>query len=230
MAISGDKRSFILRRDSAYENFYVQKIPKRSFDRRPAFHNSVVNHIGPDTELLYLEFGVASGASLKGFASKFLNPETKFVGFDSFVGLPESWGKKEAWHFSAEGAPPQVSDLRVEFVEGWFQNSVPIFFEERWIQCLKPTILIHYDADLYSSTLFLLTAFWWKLTDYYFIMDEFYGEELIALQDFADAYPVEIEYYSVMHGVYSQRLGQPVPQKVFGRIRKKLMTVEPPTA
>ena len=230
MAISGDRRSFVLRRDNAYENFYAPNAPKLSFNERFAFHDSVVDHVGADTELLYLEFGVAKGASLTRFASKFRNPATKLVGFDSFTGLPEPWAKYDAGHFSLKGSPPSIADSRVEFVEGWFQNSVPTFFAGRLSECLRPTVLIHYDADLYSSTLFLLAAFWWKVKDYYFIMDEFYGEELIALRDFADTHPVDIEYYSAMNGGHSERLGRPTPHKVFGRIRNKTMVVEPPAA
>jgi hypothetical protein len=230
MAISGDRRSFVLRRDSAYENFYARNAPELSFNERFAFHDSVVDHIGSGADLLYLEFGVAKGASLTRFASKFVHPAARFIGFDSFVGLPEPWAKFDAGHFSLKGKPPRINDSRVEFVEGWFQNSVPVFFNDRLDECIRPTVLIHYDADLYSSTLFLLTAFWWKIENYYFIMDEFYGEELIALRDFADTHPVDIEFYSAMNGGHSERLGHPTPHKVFGRIRNKLMTVEPPTA
>lgn len=230
MAISGDKRSYALRRDHAFRNIYAPKAPSLTFSDRFTFHNSIVTHLGADTELLYLEFGVAKGASLSRFAEKFTNSRTKLVGFDSFVGLPEPWAKYEAGHFSLKGTPPRLADPRVEFVRGWFQNSLPLFLADQLDGLLRPTVLVHYDADLYSSTLFLLAAFWWKIKDYYFIMDEFFGEELIALQDFADSHPVEIEYYSAMQVSFSEQLGGAIPHKIFGRIQNKVMTVAAPAA
>jgi len=225
MAISGDKRSFAQRRENAFKQIYVDGAPELSFADRYSFHDSAVERLGADTNILYLEFGVARGASIIRFASKFIHPDARFIGFDSFVGLPEAWAKYEIGHFSLNGQPPRVADSRVEFSKGWFQNSVPVFFQHQLSEKLRPTILIHYDADLYSSTLFLLAAFWWKIPNYYFIMDEFFGEELVALGDFADSHPVDIEYYSVMDTRHSEKLGYRIPHKVFGRIKNKVMTV-----
>jgi hypothetical protein len=36
----------------------------------------------------------------------------------------------------------------------------------------------HFDADLYSSTLFLLSSLWLHLPEYFFIFDEFIGHGL----------------------------------------------------
>src|SRR5436190_16155769 len=73
-------------------------------------------------------------------------------------------------------------------------------------------ILVHYDADLYSSTLFVLCMLWSVTSSYYFIFDEFMGDELLALDDFSRAFPVDLEFLCSA-GEY--------PVKVFGRMRRK---------
>jgi hypothetical protein len=226
MAVSDDRRIFSLRLDRAYRRIYEGKVPALCLDGRLAFHDTVIDRIGADTALLYLEFGVARGASIIRFASKFKNPQARLVGFDSFVGLPEAWARYDVGHFSTEGRFPAIDDERVEFVAGWFQNSVPKFFTRNLGLHSRSTILVHYDADLYSSTLFLLSALWWHIPEYYFIMDEFYGDELIALHDFHESYPIDIEYISEMEGGYSKHLGRATPHKIFGRIRNVEMMVE----
>ena len=44
-----------------------------------------------NSKLLYLEFGVHEGYSIKYFSEMMENPNSKLVGFDSFEGLPETW-------------------------------------------------------------------------------------------------------------------------------------------
>ena len=62
-------------------------------------------------------------------------------------------------------------------------------------------MLIHYDADLYSSTLFLLATIWPQLKEYYFIMDDFGQDDMVALHDFTMAFPVKIEWLAQRQGV-----------------------------
>jgi hypothetical protein len=50
------------------------------------FHDAV----GRTSRILLLEFGVWKGYSIKYFASLNTNTESRFVGFDSFEGLPEN--------------------------------------------------------------------------------------------------------------------------------------------
>lgn len=44
-----------------------------------------------DSEVLYLEFGVFEGESMRYLASRIKNPKANLHGFGSFEGLPETW-------------------------------------------------------------------------------------------------------------------------------------------
>jgi hypothetical protein len=43
-----------------------------------------------DKKVLYMEFGVAYGASIRYWSRELKNPTSVFHGFDSFEGLPET--------------------------------------------------------------------------------------------------------------------------------------------
>jgi len=145
---------------------------------------------------------------------RFPHPGARFVGFDSFEGLPEDWaqagGRKERGFFSTGGQIPTISDPRVSFEKGWFQDTLPPFLAAHDLSGTTP-ILVHYDADFYSSTLFVLCMLWPATSGYYFIFDEFMGDELLALDDFSRTFPVELEFLCSA-GEY--------PVKVFGRMRR----------
>ena len=96
---------------------------------------------------LYLEFGVYRGRTLRYWASKLPSPSARFVGFDSFEGLPEDWqANAQAGSFSV-GAPPTIDDPRVSFVVGWFDETLPSFEPPSHDQ-----LVVNLDCDLYSST------------------------------------------------------------------------------
>jgi hypothetical protein len=100
----------------------------------------------------YLEFGVHEGVSLRYFAGANHHPDSRFIGFDTFSGLPESWGRFSSGHFNVGGIPPVIDDARVSFRVGLFQDSLPVFLESYRPQKL----IVHVDCDLYSSGLFVL--------------------------------------------------------------------------
>ncbi len=101
----------------------------------------------PDT--LWLEFGVASGNSIN-YISKF-TPH-KVYGFDSFEGLPEKWREGcEKGAFSMNGYLPLVYP-NVELIKGWFNETLVDFITRQ----NKKVSFIHMDADLYSSTKYVL--------------------------------------------------------------------------
>lgn len=137
----------------------------------------------------FLEFGVHLGKSLDRWCSLNSNMESRFYGFDSFEGLPEDWNngaKKGA--YSAGGRVPEIKDARVQFVAGWFQDTLPTF-----LKCFRPKgrLLIHNDSDLYSSTLYSLTMLNSVVVPgSVIIFDEFYDavNEYRALYDYATSY------------------------------------------
>lgn len=98
---------------------------------------------------LWLEFGVCSGTTIN-YISKFTND--KIYGFDSFEGLPEKWRDGfDKGMFTQNGILPRVNG-NVELVKGWFSETLPNFIQTH----NKKISFIHMDADIYSSTKYVL--------------------------------------------------------------------------
>ena len=211
----GERTVQKIRQTQARERL-CNRLPELTAADRWQLLDIAVNHIGAQTPLTLLEFGVAKGQSIALLAKRFLHPESQFVGFDSFEGLPEDWvpGRTiSKGTFSTGGEPPHTKDTRIRFVKGWFQNTAPEFFRSPGVN-LRRTTLIHYDSDLYSSTLFLLSTIWHFVPEYYFIMDDFAFDEVVALHDFSLAYPVKIEWKA-------KRVNeQGVPVQMFGQMKR----------
>jgi hypothetical protein len=105
-----------------------------------------------DRRVLYLEFGVFKGRTIRYWAGKLTHPETRLHGFDSFEGLPDAWGPHTKGAFSVEGQIPQVDDPRVRFFKGWFEDTLADY------QVPEHDVLVMImDADLYASTAFVFT-------------------------------------------------------------------------
>lgn len=141
--------------------------------------------------ITYIEFGVHAGYSIKFIASRNANPDSVFIGLDSFEGLPEDWGVLKRGCFDLNGEMPKAADDRIKFIKGWFQNT--------WDQLMEviPSdgdLIVHYDADLYSSTLFALTKIDSLKREYTAIFDEFAGHEARALHNYQQAYNPKISF------------------------------------
>ena len=108
-----------------------------------------------DTPVSYLEFGVAGGHSFSWWAENQKHRDSRFCGFDTFTGLPEKWNIFKQGSMSADGRLPELVDPRCAFKKGLFQETLPSFLKD---YSFDKRNVIHMDADLYSSTLFVLTS------------------------------------------------------------------------
>lgn len=128
-----------------------QKYTVRRVERKEQVFDLIAQDIG-GKRVLYLEFGVWQGQTVRYWSKLLTNPESKLHGFDSFEGLPEDWDLK--WPkgtFSTGGRIPQIDDSRVMFFKGWFEDTLADYE-------LPPhdVLVINFDADLYSSTIYVL--------------------------------------------------------------------------
>jgi len=196
---------------AALEDIYNPRPAPLIAGNKDEFSGIVASAIG-DVSLTYLEFGVWRGSSIARMAQHFRHPEARFYGFDSFEGLPERWDpNNDVGQFSTDGALPNIADSRVSFVKGWFQDTVPEFLASHTI---SGPVLVHYDADLYSATLFLLTTLAQHFPEYYFVFDEFFPDEVNALREFALAYPIELGFDAAILNQYQR------PVQLFGKLRR----------
>jgi hypothetical protein len=184
-----------------YERLLAHSILKNAFKplktvrvfecREDLWDDCLENQIAGPTSLTFVEFGVHTGYSIKYFARKNSNQKSVFIGLDSFEGLPEGWGGLAKGAFDTQGVMPQVDDSRVTFVKGWFQNT--------WGELVGKisnvrSLIVHYDADLYSSTLFALTKIDSLKTPYIAIFDEFAGHEARALYNYLQSYNATVTF------------------------------------
>jgi len=146
-------------------------------------------------DLLLLEFGVWQGYSMDVFRRLSPAPGSRFFGFDSFEGLPEAWRGMKAGNFSTGGKIPDIDDPRVEFVKGWFQDTLPGQMDRLAALADGRTLIVHFDADLYSSTLFLLCTLTQRFREFHCVFDEFSGHELRALYNFIQAFGARCDFH-----------------------------------
>ncbi len=173
-----------------FNDFYVFK---RVYNDRLKLFEHVI-----ETEKLkafdYLEFGVSTGHSFKWWVKRIKDPGARFFGFDTFTGLPEDWGPYKKGDMSSGNAFPDVNkDPRASFIQGLFQQTLPGFLNKT---DLKNRMVVHIDADLYSSTLFVLTSIhpFLKSGDI-ILFDEFNVpvHEFKAWSDYVESYYVKYE-------------------------------------
>lgn len=107
----------------------------------------------------YFEAGVMFGDSIREWCRLSPHPQSRFFGFDTFTGLPEAWQtglkKFNPGTFSSDGQLPRLDDPRVKFVKGLFQDTLPGFLATYRRQ---DRLVVHCDADLYTSTLYWLCS------------------------------------------------------------------------
>jgi O-methyltransferase len=128
------------------------------FPDRVDFYTHLASHVLQQRPVDYLEFGVFEGESVREWLRLNLAPSSRFFGFDTFEGLPEPWrhfGRSmAAGTFNTNGQSPAIDDPRVHWYKGLFQETLRPF-----LSSFRPVnqVVVHIDADLYSSALYVLT-------------------------------------------------------------------------
>ncbi len=177
-------------RRGTFNDFYTSK---RDYSRRYKLYQHVVDSMElANTPIDYFEFGVSQAHSFRWWVNANTNSKSKFYGFDTFEGLPEAWGvlfKKG----DMSAIIPDIHDNRVEFFKGLFQDTFLPFTKTHELNTDRIKI-IHLDADLFSSTLFILTSIapFLKKGDI-LLFDEFNvpNHEFLAFQCFTQSYYVK---------------------------------------
>jgi O-methyltransferase len=155
-----------------------------------------------DDAIDYLEFGVATGYSFKWWESKITHKDAIFHGFDTFTGLPEDWGHFKKGDMTSNNENPEIDGTRHHWHQGLFQVTLPRFLE-KYIGHRKK--IIHLDADLFSSTLFVLTSISPYLKSGDILMfDEFNVplDEFKAFKIWVDSFYIEYEVLGEVNNYY----------------------------
>jgi O-methyltransferase len=133
----------------------VECVPGDQYMDRYAFFPRLFEKLAVTDPIDYLEFGVFEGASIRWWSTHNTHRKSRFVGFDSFEGLPETVNDQwQKGRFSVDKATPAIDDPRVSFEVGWFNDTVPKFMA-RFTRSGR--MVVNLDADIYSSTVLALT-------------------------------------------------------------------------
>ena len=174
-----------------------------SYNRRDEFYRYISETMCPDAAITYLEFGVHEGYSILTWAGLNRHPESRFIGFDTFHGLPEDWKSYRAGHFSTEGRTPQTDDARVRFVAGLFQDTLDGALAEI---PRAGRLVVHIDSDLYSAALYVLTRLHDRLVPGTLIIFDQWVDihEYRALSDYRSAYGTPFMLRATMNDAYAK--------------------------
>ncbi len=178
--------------------------PVRNYDDRLNSFLAVAAHYKLDSSpVMYLEFGVSTGLSFKWWIAKNTNSESRFHGFDTFEGLPESRGVFAVGDMSSP--IPDVNDSRASFYKGFFQDTLNPFLSENRVIMKAQRKVIHMDADLFSATLFALSQLYPYLQKGDIIMfDEFNvcDHEFMAFRYFTDCFYIKLKPIAAQNNFY----------------------------
>jgi len=167
-----------------------------------AFHVLDVAFENASVDGIFLEFGVYSGATINHIADK----TAKSVhGFDSFEGLPESWGPVPAGTFYKKGGLPDVRKNVILHV-GFFDKTLPEFLSNH----IEPVAFVHIDSDLYSSAHTILWAIRERIvTGTVIVFDEYFNypnwklHEHRAFEEFCTEFNIKFDYLAYATRGYS---------------------------
>jgi O-methyltransferase len=170
--------------------------------KRNSLYNYLVKIVTDNFPVDYLEFGVATGVSFRWWAENIRNKDSRFFGFDTFTGLPEDWGSFKKGDMNNNNKIPVLDDTRCSFYQGLFQQTLPQFLKTYSSGSRK---IIHMDADLYTSTLFVLTSISPVLAKGdIIIFDEFNVpmHEFKAFSEWVSSYHIKYEVLGAVNNFY----------------------------
>ena len=181
--------------NSTFKSLYsVGKVfeDKDIHTRQNHIRNYLINQYKRE-KILFIEFGVMRGAFTNLVSETNNNKNSRIIGFDSFEGLNQPWAGNQIGAFSTNGEIPKTTDPRVSYVKGWFQNTVKANLEKLSFSNYDQ-VIVSFDADLYSSTLYCLIELNDVLDSYIAIFDEFAPDECRALYDYIMPYGASVEF------------------------------------
>jgi len=182
-------------------DFYI---PSRDHSRRYKLYEKVGTSLKLENQKInYMEFGVASGSSFKWWINFNKNSESHFSGFDTFEGLPESWGgyKKGEMSFKI----PDITDERAEFYKGLFQATLNPFLDKNGNRFTESLNIIHLDADLFTATIFALSQVYRFLKKGDLVLfDELCvpNHEFLAYKIFTESFGVTLKPIGAVNNFY----------------------------
>lgn len=189
----------IHQKKKVFNDFFVLK---RNYGKRHQLYEHVIKTENLSQEPIdYLEFGVSGGYSFRWWVAANNNSESRFYGFDTFEGLPENWGTYNKGDMSAN--IPDVADQRCTFIKGLFQDTLFEFVNTHPLKERRK--IIHLDADLFSSTLFVLSTLARDLNKGDILLfDEFNvpNHEWMAYQIFTESFYVKTELLGAVNNYY----------------------------
>lgn len=146
---------------------------------------------------LALEFGVASGTTLKIIVEQLKEAGHQVFGFDVFSGLSQTWRTGSQAGESAQEELPHVRGATL--VPGLFEDTLSGFLDKH----PGPVAFVHFDADLYSSTRTVLDRLGHRLVPgTVIVFDEFFNfpgwqeHDYRAWREFVDRTDIRFEYLS----------------------------------
>ena len=182
-----------------FNDFYSTKW---DYSKRYGLYEYVMQKMQLQGKILYLEFGVSGGYSFEWWVKHNTDPSSHFTGFDTFEGLPEDWGGFRKGAMSTTSQLPRLEDRRADFVKGLFQDTLPAYVSGMDKSCRK---VIMMDADLYTSTLFVLTTLapYLKKGDIVFF-DQFNvpSHEFLAFMNFTGSYYLKMDLIGAANNYY----------------------------
>jgi len=182
-----------------FSDFYTARF---DYTKRYSLYSHIITNYILNYPIDYLEFGVSKGVSFKWWAGNIKDKNSRFFGFDTFTGLPENWGSFRKGDMDNNNEIPQMNDPRCSFYQGLFQQTLPVFLKSFSSPVMK---IIHMDADLYTSTIFVLTSISPVLRKGdIIIFDEFNVpmHEFKAFSEWISSYYIEYEVIGSVNNFY----------------------------